>query len=219
MSFAIDTFDKQRFGLITGSKCSVLFPDRGDGKKGMRSYAKELAKEMFFQFYDEATTWEMEHGKMSEGFAFGHYNERISNRIQQGRFIRKDNCGGTIDAEIPGVKGMDFKCPTSLDKWLDYMFEPISKEQSNQCQMYMYLTGYKEWEICAFLTETQFMNDNGLRYPVPEKDRMIIRKVTRDHTWEWRLEQPAKYVISERDAFLTALESKFKKPQKQDLTF
>jgi hypothetical protein len=219
MSFAIDTFDKERFGLITGSKCSVLFPDRGDGKKGMRSYAKLLAKEMFFQFYDEKSTWQMEHGKMAEHFAFLHYHEKISSKIDKGSFVKKGDCGGTIDAKIPGVKIIDFKCPTSLDEWLEYMFEPLSKEQVNQCQMYMYLENLPEAEIAAYLTETQYMNDNGLVYPVKEKDRMIIRKVPRDHTWEWRLEAPAKYVISERNEFVKALQQKFNKTLVSDLTF
>jgi hypothetical protein len=210
MSFAIDTFDKDRFGLITGSRCSVLLPERGDGKKGMTSYAKQLAKEMFFQFYDEVTTWEMEHGKMAESFAFGHYHDHTSKRIEKGRFIKKGNRGGTIDAEIPGLKGIDFKCPTSLDKWLDYMYEPLDKDQREQCQMYMDLTGYKEWDIAAYLTETEFMNNNGLTYPVPEKDRMIIVTVKHDSTWAWRIEQPEKFVIQKRDEYLEKLKAKFK---------
>jgi hypothetical protein len=48
---------------------------------------------------------------------------------------------------------------------------------------------------------------------------MIIRKVPRDHTWEWRLEAPAKYVISERNEFVKALQQKFNKTLVSDLTF
>jgi hypothetical protein len=39
-------FDTNRFGLITGSRCSVLFPKRS-AEKGQRTYAKQLANQMY----------------------------------------------------------------------------------------------------------------------------------------------------------------------------
>jgi hypothetical protein len=218
MSLAIDTFNKERFGLVTGSKCSVLFPLKGDGRVGQTTYAKQLATEMFFQFYDERSTWEMDHGKMAEHFAFAHYHDYVSKHISEGRWVKKGNCGGTIDAELPQWKGVDFKCPTTLQKWLDYMFEDLSKEQKDQCQMYMYLTGYDEWDIAAYLTETQFMSDNGLTYPVPEKERMIVRTVKRDPLWEIRLEDPLAFVIRTRNEYIKALQHKFNKELVTNLT-
>src|SRR5688572_17901684 len=166
MLLAIDTFPMERFGLVTGSKCSVLFPLRGDGKVGQRSYAKTLANEKFFQFYDERSTWQTEHGKMAEFWAFEHYEKYIGSNIQKGEWIKKGECGGTTDALLPD-RGVDFKCPTTLNGWLDYLHDPLDKEQKDQCQMYMYLTGLPLWEIAAFLIETQFMTDHGLTYPVP----------------------------------------------------
>lgn len=209
MNFAIDTFNKERFGLVTGSKCGVLFPLKGDGAKGQETYAKQLAKELFFQTYDEVTSWEMEHGKMAESFAFAHYNERIDNRIEPGEWLRKGDCGGTIDAKIPNVKGVDFKAPTTLEKWLQYLFEGIDKQQECQCRMYMYLTDLPEWEIAAYLTETQKMNDNGLIYPVDEKDRMIRTSVTRNTDWEKALEIQVPSVIAVRDKYVKILEKRF----------
>lgn len=205
---AIDSFPVERFGLITGSKCSVLFPLKGDGKVGQRTYAKTLANEKFFQFYDERSSWETEHGKMAESFALMHYQQFISDDIEQGKFFCKGECGGTTDALRPD-RVVDFKCPTTLNKWLDYLHDPLSKEQKDQLQMYMYLTGKKIAEIAAYLTETQFMSDNGLQYPVPEEKRMIIVQVDKDPTWEMRLDDPLEYVVGLRNIFFERLKQNF----------
>jgi hypothetical protein len=210
MDFAIDTFDDERFGLITGSTCSVLFPLRGDGLRGQRTYAKKLANNMFFKFYDERGGWQTEHGKMAEYFAREHYATYIDSRIEQGGWKRKGNYGGTIDAKIPGVKVVDFKCAVTLDGWLDYLHDPLDKEQIDQLQMYMYLEDLEEAEIAAYLIETQFMTDNGLVYPVPEQQRMIIVRVAKDPEWEERLNNAAPFVIKTRDEFYKNLKERFK---------
>lgn len=208
-TFAIDTFSKERFGLVTGSKCSVLFPLRGDGAVGKRTYAKTLANEKFFQTYDERSTWQTDHGKMAEALAFEFYNENIDNSIFQGSWFRDGECGGTIDAMLSS-KVIDFKCPTSLNNWLDYLHEPLDKDQINQLQMYMWLTKKDEAEIAAFLIETQFMTDNGLTYPVPMDKRMISVPVKKDPTWEERLHDALPGLIALRDEFYATLEQQFK---------
>jgi len=207
MILAIDTFPAERFGLITGSKCSVMFPDRGDGKKGMTTYAKQLANERFFQFYDERSSWQTDHGKMAEHFAFEYYNERHK-EIRLGRFLRKGDCGGSTDAECDQY-GLDFKCPTTLSGWLDYIYDGVDKDQYHQCQMYMYLTGLTEWRICAFLTETQFMTDNGLIYPVPQDKRMVEISVPLDPEWNGRLNESLPFVIEKREEYLQILNTQF----------
>lgn len=208
MHLAIDTFPAERFGLVTGSKCSVLFPLRGDGAVGKRTYAKTLANEMFFKHYDERSTWQTEHGKMAEFFAFEYYQKSVGMDIEKGGWIRKGDCGGTTDAIRPD-RGVDFKSPCSLNGWLDYMHDPLDKEQKDQCQMYMYLTGLPLWEIAAFLIETQFMTDNGLQYPVAEDKRMIIVRVAKDETWESRLNDVLPSVIGIRDEFYQRLQEQF----------
>jgi len=207
MEFAIDTFPVDRFGLVTGSKCSVMFPLKGDGKVGMTTYAKQLANQKFFQFYDERGGWQTEHGKMAESFAFIDYENKFE-ELKQGRFISKGNCGGSTDAETDDYI-LDFKSPVTLEGWLDYLYFPLDKSQVDQLQMYMYLTGKKKAKICAYLTETNFMNDNGLTYPVPNDKRMIIVDVTKDETWEERLKEPLKFVIEKRDEFIKKLEKQF----------
>ncbi len=208
MHLAADTFPKERFGLITGSRCSVLFPDRGDGAVGKKTYAKSLANEKYFSYYDEVSTWQMEHGTMGEHFAYLHFQQYIDRTIFKGDFISDGYYGGSPDYEVLEY-GIDFKCSTSLNKWLDYFHLPVSKDQFHQCQMYMFLRKKDLWKIGAFLTETQFMNDNGLTYPVPEDKRMILKDVPKDPTWEERLKESAPKVIEMRDEFYSKLKVKF----------
>lgn len=207
MEFAIDTFPIERFGLVTGSKCSVMFPLKGDGKIGMTTYAKQLANQKYFKFYDERGGWQTEHGKMAESFARIHY-ENLFEPLQDGRFISKGECGGSTDAETDHTI-LDFKSPVTLEGWLDYLYFPLDKSQVDQLQMYMYLTGKDKAKICAYLTETNFMTDNGLTYPVPEDKRMILVDVQKDSTWEERLQEPLKFMINQRDEFIKKLENKF----------
>ncbi len=205
---AIDTFPQERFGLVTGSKCSVMFPLRGDGVVGMTTYAKQLANEMFFQFYDERTPWQAEHGKMAEHFAMEHYREHYHQDIDSGGWYKIGDCGGSTDAERANMV-VDFKCPVTLEGWLDFMYDKLDKKYFDQLQMYMYLTGKGEAEIAAYLIETQFMTDNGLTYPVPEEKRMIIVKVAKDPTWEDRLKEQIEFVINMRNKYIEILKAKF----------
>lgn len=207
MNFAIDTFPPERLGLITGSRCTPLFPKKS-AEKGQRTLAKTLANEVFFKCYDEVNTWQMEHGKMAESFAFIHYQKYIDDSIQVGRFLAKDNCGGSSDAELK-IKGVDFKSPTTLKNWTDYLFEPLDEDQINQCQMYMWIFDKDKWEIAAYLTETEKMNDNGLVYPVPDHHRMIRIEVERNSEWEVKLKENAPKVIEMRDDFVKQLKERF----------
>jgi hypothetical protein len=212
MNLAIDTFPQERFGLVTGSKCSVMFPLRGDGKVGMTTYAKQLAQNRFFQFYDERGSWQTEHGKMAEHWAFIHYQDFYDKNIQPGSWIAKGECGGSTDAicmDAAGGYGIDFKCPVSLEGWLDYMYDGVSKEQHHQCQMYMYLTGLKMWRICAYLIETGFMTENGLTYPIEESKRMIIVYVPIDPDWAEKLQPNLTFVVNKRNEFIEQLKNKF----------
>jgi hypothetical protein len=207
MNLAIDTFPKERFGLITGSKCTVMFPLKGDGKKGMITYAKQLANQKYFQFYDERTGWQTEHGKMAEVFAFMHYEETYG-KLSQGQFYKEGECGGSTDAESEDSV-IDFKCPVTLEAWLDYLYFDIDEGQKDQLNMYMYLAKKSSAKIAAYLIETQFMSDNGLTYPVPQDKRMIVINVPKDPTWSDRLIEPRDFVISQRNEFLEKLKNKF----------
>jgi len=135
MNFAIDKFTPERFGLITGSRCSPLVPIK-DAQKGMITLAKELAKERYFSYYDEVSSWQMEHGEMGEHWAFEHYKQFYDANVQKGKFGFLGDVGWSPDAELPNY-GVDFKCPTTLDNFLSYLTDGISKKEEDQCQLYM----------------------------------------------------------------------------------
>lgn len=202
------SFPKKRFGLITGSKCSVLFPQKGDGKVGKRTYAKTLAKEKFFQFYDEMSSRDTEHGKMAEHWAFLHYQAYFDPKIEPGRFVDIGECGGSTDAETED-RVVDFKSPVTLQTWLDYL-DGIDRKQEDQLRMYMYLTKKPKAEIAAFLMETQWMTDNGLVYPVPEAKRMIRIVIERNETWEKSLLSEVPEIVEIRDEYIEKYKEIFK---------
>lgn len=211
MDLAIDKFDKERFGLITGSKCSVLFPKKS-AEVGQDTYARQLAIQLYFEHYDEVSTWQTEHGNFSENTAYEHYHDFVSKDIERGYWKRKGNCGGTSDAVCPS-HGVDFKCPTTLEKWMDYMFDGITDQQYYQCQMYMYLFERDMWQVCAFLNETERMTDFGLVYPVPQNKRMIVIEVQKEIGWAEKLEVIAPKIIAKRDEYFAKLEERFGKKQ------
>jgi hypothetical protein len=126
-----------------------------------------------------------------------------------------ENFGGTCDA-IADEYGVDFKCPTSLEGWLDYIHAGIDKQQYCQAQMYMFLFDKPQWKVCAYLVETEWMLQRELRYPVDEKNRMIVVEVSRNEDWKDKLIESSRFVIEERDKFYKALCDQFgsKEPAK-----
>lgn len=212
MDLAIDKFSPERFGLITGSMCYVLFPVRS-AAAGQDTYARQLANQLYFQTYDEVSSWQTEHGEMNEPNAFEHYQQYYDKNVTHGCWAKKGDCGGTSDA-LCELSGVDFKCPTTLEAWIDYLHDGISRQQYYQCQMYMHLFGKDTWQVAAFLTETQRMTDFGLTYPVPHKDRMIITEVKKEQGWSELLQERAEPIIKKRDEYYSVLESRFGMKQK-----
>lgn len=210
-TLAIDTFSEERFGIVTGSRCSPLVPKQS-AKKGMISLAQELAQEKYFKFYDEHSTWQTEHGKMAETFGLIYYQEHFDGDMQPGQWHKKGNYGGSTDAENEILQvGADIKSPVSLDGWLDFLYHGLDNHKAyyDQAQLYMKLTGFKEWHICAFLMETAFMDNNGLRYPVPNDKRMIVIKVLPDVEWNKKFDKNLPIVIGMRDKYLEQLKKHF----------
>lgn len=202
-------FDERRFGLITGSKCVVLFPKRS-AEKGQETYAKELANQMYFKYYDEKSTWQTEHGHLAESSAFEYYQQHFCKEAEyRPEFEMFDNYGGSADC-IAREWGIDFKCPTSMEKWLDYFYYGVDEQQYHQCQMYMWLYDRPEWHICAYLLETNRMSDNGLTYPIDYDKRMIRNVVKREEGWHEQLMERGEKVIAMRNLFYQKLKTHFK---------
>jgi hypothetical protein len=77
----------------------------------------------------------------------------------------------------------------------------------------MYLFNKPKWVIAAYLLETDFMNDNGLTYPIRDADRMILVEVDVEIGWVDKLKESAKFVIETRDGYVELLKSKFPKDE------
>lgn len=207
MDLAIDKFDPNRFGLITGSACTPLFPKKS-ADKGQDSYARKLAYEMYFKFYDAVSTWQMQHGSMNEHEAFEFYQSNFAFDIEKGEWKNIECWGGTCDA-LHKDYGLDFKCPTSLGAFLKYLFDGIDEQQYNQAQMYMFIFNKPMWKVCAYLTETQWMLDRDLYYPVEQDKRMIVIEVEKNPEWESTLRINSPNVIRLRDMYLQQLINQF----------
>lgn len=207
MEFAQDIFSPERLGLVTGSRCSPLVP-KIRAKAGIDTLARTLAKEIYFQHYDESGGWQTEHGKLCEHSAFEYFNERFL-PVEKGRWIKVGDCGGNTDAEGEDF-GVDFKCPTSLQNWLNSLYDGVTEgEYYNQAQMYMYLTGKPKWIIASFLMETNWMSDNGLTYPVDQNKRMIINEVTANEKWVEKMLTNLPKCIKLRNYYHECLKIKF----------
>lgn len=206
-----DTFSKERFGLITGSVCTPLFPKKS-AEVGQKTLAKKLANNMYFRYYDNISTWQTEHGNLCESSAFEYYQTNFDKTAEyQPKFARLDNWGGQADC-ICLTKGVDFKCPTTLEAWLDFLHEGISDQIFNQAQMYMFIYKRSVWDIAAFLLETQRMSDNGEQYPVPHDKRMIINSVEVDLDWQAKLIEITPKIVVMRDFFYQKLVDNFGEP-------
>ncbi len=210
MDLAIDKFDPERFGLITGSKCSVLFPIKS-AKVGQDTYARQLANEKYFRFYDEKSTWQTDHGNWNEHGAFEYFQKGNDKNLQKGCFVKSGDFGGTCDA-LGDNYGVDFKCPTTLEGFIDYLHDSIDNQQLQQAQMYMHLFKKDYWKVAVYLTETFKMSEMGLVYPVPADKRMIIIDIKKQEIWGERLLENAKPVIRDRDMYYEKLVEHFGKP-------
>lgn len=204
----MNEFDPKRFGLITGSKCSILHPKKS-AEVGQRTYAKQLANQMYFRFYDEQGSWQTDHGKNFEADAYVYLHEKFDKTAKhKPDFMHRDEFGGTADCLCDDY-GVDFKCPTTLEKWLDYLHVGIDTDQYHQAQMYMMLYGYDKWKVCAYLIETERMTDFGLTYPVPQDKRMLQIVIDKDHEWEDKTYANAVPVIAMRNLFYNNLIDNF----------
>lgn len=208
MELATDIFPPERFGRVSGSRCGPLVPLK-DAKKGMITLAKKLAKERYYQFYDEVSTWEMEHGKLNEPMAHEHFKKYFDKKICKGHSGFEGELAWSTDAE--GIDyGVDYKCPTSLEKFNEYLFEGISDYEYNQAQFYMMKRNLSRWYVCPFLAETLRMSDYGLIYPEKEENRMLPIEVLPSDEWREKFWSNLPFVVENRDTYIEILKAKDK---------
>ena len=96
-----------------------------------------------------------------------------------------------------------------MEKWLDYLYDGINKQQYHQGQMYCYLFDRPRIIFGAYLCETNRMSDYGLVYPVPEPQRLIRVEVVSDPNWIDKFMPMAEKVIAMRDEYIELLSERF----------
>lgn len=196
----MSNLSEKRYGLITGSQCHVLFPKRKNEQTQI-TYAKELAKQKVFRYYDEVNTWQIEHGYMGEYVAMEWFQNNVDSNAIKPDFVSIGEFGGSADC-ITEIYGVDFKCPTSLGNWLDYLTDGISDQQYHQAQMYMHLYNKPLWKVIAYLAETERMNEMGETYPIDQDKRAIVIEVHKDDNWFNDLSLKSKFVLEKREEFV-----------------
>lgn len=196
----------RRMGKITGSSCHILFPKR-ENKTTQESYAMELAIAKLFNYRQNASSWQMDHGHTREAMAMDIFRNTYPFAYFP-EFKSLGEYGGSADCMIPGEDfGVDFKCPTSLEKWLSYL-NGVDHQQERQAQMYMWLYEKPKWKIIAFLNETNFMIDSGEAYPVPPGKRFIVCEIHRDPLFEAQIQERGAILLKRRDEIIEELKIK-----------
>lgn len=213
-NFSIDILSPDRLGKVTASRCDVLFPAR-DAKKGIDNLAWELANEYLFGYTDTVSTWQTEHGLNNEYHAEKHYEQYYGGFGSRPDPIidHANQIAGSPDyLDITHNCGCDWKCPTSYANWSEWMrpgFE-LSKNYYYQAQFYMFITGATLWKVCAYLTETLKMVDNGLVYPITEEKRMIVIPVEPDKVFFDSLIERVRPVIEKRNEYIEVITNRLK---------
>lgn len=205
-------FAAERAGLITGSKCSILFPTGTTTGKGMATYAKELAQQKFFQFYDVTRSWQTEHGEINETGGAELYAETFNVTLDRPPFAWDPlhQLGGTGDFVCGFEYGIDIKSPTTLANFVNYHYEDLDKDQIHQGRMYAHLYQVPRWFIVAYLQETERMIEAGDQYPIPYgPKRLIVKEVPMVPGWAELLQERAKPLITQRDQYVEILKRKF----------
>lgn len=202
----MNDLSKERYGKVTGSQCYILFPKRANPKT-YESYALELAVQKKLGYFEEKGSWQTDHGHTREPLAMDEYRKKYPFAYKP-EFKNKGEIGGSADCLVEGENfGVDFKCPTSLIKWISYL-DGIDHQQERQAQMYMWLYDKEEWHILAYLSETDKMNDSGDTYPIPSNKRFIVNIVKKDPSFNDEIIEKANKIIERRNVLIDLLEEK-----------
>lgn len=212
---ANDKFAPERLGKINASECHVLFTDTGNVTEnltqGQKTYARQLAIQLYFKFYDDVYNWRLEHGELCETSGVEYlqqYHDNTVVKLEKSDYKFIGDIGGGGDA-LGIKKGYDIKAPTSLKDWVAYITDGITKQQFHQGQMYMEQYNRDTWVFAAFLMETTFMANEGLQYPVDYDKRMILVEVPRLDGWIEKLNKKVPQLIELRNEYYNQLVEQF----------
>lgn len=139
-----------RKGKMTASNATAI----GNCGKGLETYTKEIVrKEMSSKVSDEYSNKDFDRGHELEPIAREMYELEKGVKVEQVGFIELNELVGcSPDGLVGEYGGTEIKSPD--DKiYFDYLLEKekaISSDYLWQCQMNLYITGRKWWDLIIY---------------------------------------------------------------------
>lgn len=133
---------------------------------GAQTYLMNLAKQGVYGYQEEISSKYLEKGIIVEDGGIALYNDvNFTNLIKNTERRDDDYITGECDLIIPGVRGIDIKCPWSLATFPVVTEDCHDKEYEWQCRGYMRLWDVPEWEVAYCMVSTP---EELIRYEQPE---------------------------------------------------
>lgn len=138
-----------RKGKMTASNATAI----GNCGKGLETYTKEIVRKELSSKIDDYSNKDFERGNELEPVAREMYELEKDVKVEQVGFIEYDEFTGCSPDGLVGEDGgSEIKCPD--DKiYFDYLLEKekaISSDYQWQCQMNLFITGRKWWDLIIY---------------------------------------------------------------------
>ena len=138
-----------RKGKMTASNATAI----GNCGKGLETYTKEIVRKEISSKIDDYSNKDFERGNELEPIARQMYELEKDVKVEQVGFIEHDEFTGCSPDGLVGEDGgIEIKC--SDDKiYFDYLLEKekaISSDYLWQCQMNLFITGRKWWDLIVY---------------------------------------------------------------------
>lgn len=161
-----------RKGKMTASNATAI----GNCGKGLETYTKEIVrKQISSKIGDEYSNKDFDRGHELEPIAREMYELENSVKIEQVGFIELDEFSGcSPDGLVEEDGGAEIKCPD--DKvYFDYLLDKekaISSDYIWQCQMNLFITGRKWWDLIIY--NPNFKKSMFVFRILPDKDKFKL---------------------------------------------
>ena len=164
-----DEWHAIRKGKMTASEATAI----GNNGKGLETYIKEIVrKEISSKLGDEYSNKDLDRGHELEPVARAMYELEKGVIVEQVGFIELNEFAGcSPDGLVGDEGGTEIKCPD--DKvFFDYLLEKekaISSSYIWQCQMNLFITGRKWWDLIIY--NPNFENSMFIFRILPDEEK------------------------------------------------
>jgi len=147
---------KERLGMLTASNMKLLITPKGaiSKAKTVTQFASELAAQRETQNLEEGfISWDMERGKIEEGFARKVYSKNISPVVECGFITREfDNfiVGMSPDGLVGSDGGIEIKSRKQKFQVETIVSGDMPDEYGMQVQTSLWITGRDWWDFIQY---------------------------------------------------------------------